>query len=107
MLYAACADGILILKAEGCRMRKRLFPKLTVRQSAIACCIVLCAMFAMETITLRFFEKDTTPFRILMGCVIACPFIFVVFLQSVWAKTDSKEPEERVLIQRSGKHGRK
>lgn len=80
-------------------MRKHLFPKLTVRQSAIACCIVLCVMFAMETIALRFFEKDTTSFRILMVCVIACPFIFVVFLQGVWGKPAPKEPEERVLIQ--------
>lgn len=88
-------------------MRKHLFPKLTVRQSAIACCIVLCVMFAMETIALRFFEKDTAPFRILMGCVIACPFIFVVFLQGIWGTPDPKEPEESVLIQRSGKHGRK
>ncbi len=88
-------------------MRKHLFPKLTVRQSTIACCIVLWVMFAMETIVLRFFEKDTVPFQISMGCVIACPFIFVVFLQGVWAKTDSKDPEERVLIQRSGKHDRK
>ena len=79
-------------------MRKPLFPKLTVRQSAIACCIVLCVMFDMEMITLRFFEKDTAPFSILIGCVIACPFIFVVFLQGVWGKPDPKEPEERVLI---------
>lgn len=42
-------------------MRKHLFPKLTVRQSAIACCIVLCIMFAMETIALRFFEKSKPP----------------------------------------------
>lgn len=68
-------------------MGKHFFPKLTVRQSAIACCIVLCVMFAMEAIALRFFEKDTAPFQILMGCVIACPFIFVVFLQGVWGKT--------------------
>lgn len=88
-------------------MRKHLFPKLTVRQSVIACCIVLWVMFAMETIALRFFEKDTAPFQILMGCVIACPFIFVVFLQGVWGKSDPKEQEEGELIQRSGKHGRK
>lgn len=87
-------------------MRKHFFPKLTTRQSAIACCIVLCVMFAMETIALDFFEKDTVPFNVLVGCVIACPFIFVFFLQGVWGKNDPKEPEERVPIQRSGKRGR-
>lgn len=76
-------------------MRKHLFPKLTVRQSAIACRIVLCIMFAMETIALRFFEKDTAPFRILMGGVIDCSFIFVVFLQGVWKNPDAQKKQKK------------
>lgn len=62
---------------------KQLWKHLSEKQ----CAVILIVMYGLEMAAGHFFEKDTQPFNILMGIVIACPFVFTFFLQGAWRET--------------------
>ena len=70
---------------------KRLWKYLSKKQCAAICTATLIVMFGLETAAVHFCEKDTCPFNILMGIVIACPFVFTFFLQGVWREECEKD----------------
>ena len=66
---------------------KQLWKHLSEKQCAVICVVILIVMYGLEMAAGHFFEKDTQPFNILMGIVIACPFVFTFFLQGAWRET--------------------
>lgn len=63
---------------------KRVWTYISEKQCRVVCIIILILMFTIEAAAMFFFEKDTVSFNVLMGAVIACPFLFVFFLQGAW-----------------------
>ena len=63
---------------------KQLWKHLSKKQCTVICVVILLMMYGLEIAAVHFFEKDTQPFNIFMGVVIACPFIFTFFLQGAW-----------------------
>ncbi len=68
---------------------KRLCKYLSEKQCAAICTATIMIMFGVETAAVHFFEKDTLLFNILMGIVIACPFVFTFFLQGAWRESEA------------------